>query len=225
MALDARRLSEAVACPECDLLQRLGPLAAGTKARCVRCGRELATRAAVPPDLPLALACTAAIAFLVANLQPMMDLSVVGRVATTSIFGGALEMWREGQTITAVLVAFCAVMAPGVYIAFMLALMLALRRTPPPAWVGEMLRWTSHLQVWSMVEVMMLGVLVALVKIAELATVTPGIGMFAFGAVVLLLPAITLTVDLRTAWSKVAWVDSDARPRTAAAGPAPGQQR
>jgi paraquat-inducible protein A len=109
----------------------------------------------------------------------------------------------------------------------MLTLLLALRRKPPPAWVGEMLRWTAHLKVWSMVEVMMLGVLVALVKIAELATVTPGIGMFAFGAVVLLLPAITLTVDVRNAWSKVVWVDSDAdaRPRTAVAGPVLGQQR
>jgi len=198
-------------------------MAAGIQARCARCRRVLATRPAVPPDLPLALACTAAIAYLIANLLPMMDLSVVGRFATTTIAGGAVQMWREGQMATAVLVLFCAVLAPGCYILFMLTLLLALRRTPPPSWVGELLRWIAHLQVWSMVEVMMLGVLVALVKIAELATVTPGMGMFAFGAVVLLLPAITLTFDDRDTWARAAWVDSDAQ--RLAAAPIPEQRK
>jgi len=121
--------------------------------------------------------------------------------------------------LTAVLVLFCAVLAPGAYILFIVTLLLAVRRTPPPSWVGEMLRWIAHLQVWSMGEVMMLGVLVALVKIAELATVTPGIGMFAFGAVILLLPAIALTFDVHDAWARVAWVDSEAQRRALAAGP------
>ena len=67
-------------------------------------------------------------------------------------------------------------------------------------------------------EVMLLGVLVALVKIAELATVTPGMGMFAFGAVILLLPAISLTFDVREAWARVAWVDGEAQRRALAAG-------
>jgi paraquat-inducible protein A len=209
---------ETVACPDCDLLQRLPPMAPGNRERCARCGRLLAIRPGVPADLPLALAWAAAMAYLVANLLPMMDLSVVGRFASTTIAGGALQMWREGQLLTAVLVLFCAVLAPGVYILFTVTLLLALRRTPPPSWVGEMLRWTSHLQVWSMGEVMMLGVLVALVKIAELATVTPGMGMFAFGAVILLLPAISLTFDVRAAWARVAWVDSEAQRLALAAG-------
>jgi paraquat-inducible protein A len=213
--------SETVACPDCDLLQRLAPMAPSNKERCARCGRLLAIRPGVPADLPLALACTAAIAYLLANLQPMMDLSVVGRFASTTIAGGALQMWREGQMLTAVLVLFCAVLAPGVYILFMVTLLLAVRRTPPPSWVGEMLRWTTTLQVWSMGEVMLLGVLVALVKIAELATVTPGIGMFSFGALVVLLPAITLTFDVREAWAKVAWVDGEGQPPPLAAGAFP----
>ena len=48
---------------------------------------------------------------------------------------------------------------------------------------------------WSMNEVMMLGILVALIKIAELATVDAGIGMYAVGAMVLLFPAIMVTFD------------------------------
>jgi paraquat-inducible protein A len=220
-ALNAHLSSEAVACPDCDLLQKLPALAPGAKERCARCGHVLASRPAAPRDLSLALACTAAIAFMIANLLPMMDLSVVGRVATTTIAGGALEMWIEGQMIVAVLVAFCAVIAPGCYILFMLTLQLALRRSPVPQWVGEMLRWVRYLQIWSMLEVMMLGVLVALVKIAELATVTPGLGMYAFGSLVLLLPAIMQTFDIDEAWRRVTWADGDVPPRAADA-PGPG---
>lgn len=217
--LHSQPSSPAVACAECDLVQRLPPLAPGESGRCARCGRMLATRPSAPEDLPLALTCTALVAYIVANLMPMMSLSVVGRFATTTILGGAIEMWMEGQMATAVLVAFCAVLAPGMYLLFMLTLLLAVRRSPVSAWAGEMLRWVGHMQVWSMSEVMMLGVLVALVKIAELATVTPGVGMYAFGAVVMLTPAIMVTFDSPAVWAHVTWVADEARRRSTAALP------
>jgi paraquat-inducible protein A len=167
-----------------------------------------------PEDFPLALTCAAAIAFIVANLMPMMDLSVVGRFATTTIAGGTVAMWLEGQRATAVLVAFCVVIAPGFYIVFMLTLLLALRRSPVPVWTGEILRWLGYLRIWSMSEVMMLGVLVALVKIAELATVTPGVGMYALGAQILLIPAVMTTFDSSAAWHRASWVaEQEEQPR------------
>jgi paraquat-inducible protein A len=61
-----------------------------------------------------------------------------------------------------------------------------------------------------MLEVMMLGVLVALVKIAELATVTPGIGMYATGLLVLLLPAIAVSLDPEEVWKRVEWAHGEA---------------
>ena len=80
----------------------------------------------------------------------------------------------------------------------------------------------QHLQIWSMPEVMMLGVLIALVKIAELATVTPGVGLYAFGALMLLVPAISLSFDVRALWQRVAWVDGTRPPLSAADGPGAG---
>ena len=109
--------------------------------------------------------------FSILNTSPLMDLSIVGRTASTTIVGGALEMWREGQVLTSALIAFCVVLAPGGYILFMLTLLVTARRSPLPHWVGWMLRWVHHFEAWSMLEVMMLGILVALIKIAQLATV------------------------------------------------------
>jgi paraquat-inducible protein A len=198
---------EAIACRDCDLLQYIPPLPAGGKARCARCGETLAHRRADPLDLPLALTIAATVAFIIANTTPLMGLSAVGRQASTTIFGGALEMWRQGSEITAVAVAFCAVIAPAGHILFLLTVLLAVRRPPAPRWVGEMLRSAHFMEPWSMTEVMMLGILVALFKIAQLATVLPGIGMYAAGAFIFLLAAVLVTFDAHEVWARVEWAD------------------
>ena len=198
---------ETVACPDCDLLQQIPELPSGARASCPRCGNTLAVRRTSPLDRPLALTLAAAIVFVIAQTAPLMSLSVVGRFASTTIIGGAYEMSQTGEPVTALVVVFCAVIAPGAHILFMLITLLAARRPPAPAWVGEMLRWAESLEPWSMSEVMILGILVALIKIAELATVDAGIGMYAVAALVVLLTAISMTFDPDEIWTRVVWAD------------------
>jgi paraquat-inducible protein A len=202
---------ETVACPHCDLLQGIPPLPPGGTARCPRCASTIATRSTDPIDRPLAFTFAALFAFIVANTEPLMGLSAAGRHASTTIVNGAYEMWMQGQQITALVIAFCAVIAPG----FLLTVLLAVRRPLAPWWVGELLRWASFMQPWSMVEVMILGILIALIKIAELALVDAGIGMYAVGALVVLLTAIGITFDADEVWRRIEWVDP--QPSTAGA--------
>jgi len=169
---------------------------------------------AQPIDLPLALTVTAAILLIIANTAPLMSLSAVGRYASTTIVGGAHEMWLQGEAITAMIVAFCAVIAPAGYILFMLTVLLAVRRPPAPQWVGEMMRGAEFMRPWSMHEVMMLGILVALIKIAELATVNADVGMYAVGALVILFPAIMATFDEDEIWQRVEWADGQEMSRS-----------
>jgi len=204
---------DTIACPDCDLLQKIPELPAGSKARCSRCACTVAMRMAEPIDLPLALTLTAAVVFIVANTWPLMSLSAVGRYASTTILGGAYQMWLQDEAITAVIVAFCAVIAPAGYILFILTVLFAVRRPPARKWVGEMLRGAEFMQAWSMNEVMMLGILVALIKIAELANVQADIGMYAMGALVLLFPAIMVSFDPDEIWQRVEWADGTVPPR------------
>ncbi len=196
---------EVIACGDCDLLQRLAPPPPGAAARCRRCGHTIALNRPDSLNRTLALAIAACIVLIVANLSPLMVLSVSGRQASTTILGGAREMWFTGQAITAILVVFCTVIAPAVHIGIMSTVLIAVRRPPAPQWVGTLLRWSEWHQSWAMVEVMMLGILVALIKIADLATVIPGIGMFAAGALVILVAAMTVSFDPREVWQRVAW--------------------
>ena len=216
------RHTATLACPDCDLLQVIPELPPGAKARCARCGRVLETRSSSPIDRPLALTLTALLVLIVANATSLMGLSVAGRQASTTIVGGAYQMWLQGQELTAVIVAFCALIAPAAYILFMLVVLLAARRPPAPPWVGEMLRWADAMQPWAMVEVMMLGILVALVKIAELAHVEPDIGMFAVGVLILHFPAIAASLDPEEIWARLEWADGESplpAPETSAPGP------
>jgi paraquat-inducible protein A len=81
---------------------------------------------------------------------------------------------------------------------------LAVRRPPAPHWVATLLRGYEFVREWSMIEIMLLGVLVALIKIAELATVIPGLALFVLGAG---LPAGGDGRDLRSAsaWARIEW--------------------
>ena len=209
-----------IACPDCDLLQHIPPLPPRAKAHCPRCGHILARHINDPRDVPLALTLAAAIILVIANTSHLMSLEAVGRSASTTILGGAWEMWQQGEQLTGALVMFCAVLAPSGYLLFMLTLLLGARRTPAPWWVGEMLRWAHHLQIWSMLEVMMLGILVALIKIAQLASVEAGIGMYAVFALIVLIPAIMVNFDPDDIWHRVEWAAGDTVPPAPSAEPA-----
>ena len=201
--------ADVVACPECDLLQRIPALSPGGTACCPRCGRKLATCKPGSLERTTALAVAAAIAFLLANLEPLMGLSIAGRESSTTIAGGAWQMWVQGEKITALLIALFAVIAPALQIGFLLAILLSVRRPPAPRWVGTLLRWVEIAGSWSMVEVMLLGILVSLVKIAALARVIPGVGIFAAGGLILLLAAMSSSFDPREAWSRVRWANGE----------------
>jgi paraquat-inducible protein A len=202
-----------IACLHCDLLQRLPDLAPGASARCPRCNKELWRRREDSLSRTLALAIAAAALYVVANCVPMLGLTVVGRSAFTTVLGGAQHLWDGGQEIVAAL--FTVVVAPALQIGCMLAVTLAAHRHRPPRWVGALLRHYPATGTWSMIEVMMLGVLVALIKIAELATVIPGLALFALGGLVFVLAAMQANFDPHEVWDRVAWAADDARPADA----------
>ncbi|MBP2676332.1 MAG: rane protein, partial [Deltaproteobacteria bacterium] len=196
-----------VACPDCDLLQGIPPLPQGGAARCPRCGRKVAANRTGSLERATALSVAALIVFVAANVEPLMTLSVSGLESSTTILGGVAEMWRQGEWITSLLVGLFAFVAPALDIGFMLAVLILVRRPPAPRWVGTLVRWMETSSVWAMVEVMTLGILVALVKIASVAQVDPGAGIFCVAGFVVLMTAIAVIFDPAEVWSRVRWAD------------------
>jgi paraquat-inducible protein A len=195
----------------CDLLQRMPEIAAGGSARCPRCDRELRRRRNDSLNRTLALTVAAAVLYLIANSVPMLGLTIVGRAASTTVFGGALHLWDEGSATVAILVLFTAIIAPALQIGFMLAILIGSQREQPPRWVGSLLRHFPATRTWSMIEVMLLGVLVALIKIADYATVIPGVALFMLGGLVFLLAGMQASFDAHEVWERIEWEAADMR--------------
>lgn len=197
-----------VACLHCDLVQRLPALDAGAAARCPRCDKLLWRHGADVLNRTLALTVAAAILYLIANLAPMLGLEAVGRTAQTTVIGGAQQLWRDGRETVSALVLFTVVIAPALQIGFLIAILLGAQRPCPPRWIALLLRFHPATQIWSMIEVMLIGVLVALVKIAELATVVPGLALYALAGLAVIFAAIQSIFDPHEVWDRIEWADA-----------------
>jgi paraquat-inducible protein A len=196
-----------IACPHCDLIQRLPELRPGAADCCPRCSRELWRRREDSLNRTLALTLAAAALYIIANSVPMLGLTIVGRQASTTVLGGAMHLWDNGQQIVGLLVLLTAVIAPALQISFMLAIVLGALHEHPPRWVGTLMRHHPTTRTWSMIEVMLLGVLVALIKIEDYASVIPGMALFTLGALVFVLAGMESNFDPREVWIKIRWAD------------------
>jgi paraquat-inducible protein A len=213
--------STLVACLDCDLLQRIPEVPPGASVRCPRCDKELWRHKPDSLNRTFSLTLAALVLYLIANTVPMLGLHAAGREAFTTVIGGAHQLWLDGQQIVSVLVLFAAVISPALQIGFLLLIVIGCQRDHPPAWVGLLLRHLHFTRTWSMIEVMLLGVLVALTKIADYATVILGTALFALFALVVLLAAIQSNFDPREVWQRVRWADPEAQSSPAENAEAP----
>ncbi len=154
----------------------------------------------------LALTVAALVFFIIANTGPILGLNAVGHEAFTTITGGVVQLWMDNQKMVAVLVLFVAVIAPALQIIFQLLILFGSFREKPKPWVGIFLRNLNFTRTWSMIEVMLLGVLVALTKIADYASVITGVSLFSLFTLVFLLAAMQLSFDTREVWERISWV-------------------
>lgn len=191
------------ACHECDLLQREPILPPGGVACCRRCNAVLFRH--IPDSLDRGLAYTlgAAILFIVANISPIVGLEVQGNVHATSLYGAVESIWENDMEGVAALVFATTILIPAVEISLMLYVLLPLKFGRPPVELASILRILQSVRPWSMTQVFILGVLVALVKLAHLAHVVPGVALWAFGGLILLLTAAGATFNLHEMWNLV----------------------
>ncbi|MEO8302923.1 MAG: paraquat-inducible protein A [Betaproteobacteria bacterium] len=206
-----------VACHECDLLQREPDLPQGGKALCSRCGATLYVRRRDTIDRTLALVFAAAVLFAIGNAFPVVTMEIQGQRTEALVWQGAWRLYKDGEPLVGGIVFLTAFVFPLVQIVGMLSILLPLRLGLTPRYLVPAFRTVEESRPWSMVEVFMLGVLVSLVKLSHMATVVPGVGMWAFFALIIVLASATSVLDPREVWDRL-----DA---TAANGTAPDDCR
>jgi len=191
-----------VACHECDLLQREVPLPAGGMARCVRCGAELYRDRPESLDRALALTLGALLLFAIANSFPILGLALQGQVISATLYDTVDRLWHEDMKSVAALVFATTIAMPALELGALAYLLGPVRFGHLPPHFSLVFRVLQAVRPWGMVEVLMLGVLVSLVKLAHLAGVVPGIALWSFGALMLVMAAMAAVFDPRALWDR-----------------------
>ena len=176
---------------------------------CPRCGAAVRRRKIDSINRTWALMLAAAILYIPANTLPVLTLIHFGRGEPSTILGGVVELARAGMWPLAVLVFFASVTVPLLKIAGLTLLLVSTRRHAHTGLRARTLlyRVVDSVGRWSMIDVFMISILTALVRMGTLATVRPGPGAVSFCAVVILTMLAAHSFDPRLMW------DAAARPR------------
>lgn len=194
-----------VICEHCDTVHRRVALSRGGRARCLRCGAVLYGESASDVEIMLALTLAALVVFIIANAYPIVTIAAQGFVNRTTLLGAVFASYDSGIGPVAVLAALSVFGFPLLQLSLYLWVLGHLRAgRRPPGFVAAM-HALRQLRPWSMVEVFLLGILVAVVKLAALARVTPEAGFWGFAALTILLTALN-SFDPHTLWQRAAAV-------------------
>lgn len=194
-----------VACDTCGLVQEVEGLAPGSVAECVRCGSFMGGRSNVRSlEVTAALSLAALVLYVPANIYPIMKMHLYGGYSESTVWDGIVLLMKNDQWFVAVVVFLASMVIPLVKLAGLFALVLTSRM----GW-GRRLRSRTQLYKfidaigpWAMLDVFLLAVLIALVKLNTWATVLPGPGLLAFTAVVVLTMFASAAFDPKLIWQR-----------------------
>lgn len=191
-----------IACEHCDTLHRHEVIALDEEAHCTRCGVKLYRNQSERLSVLLPLVVTGIIVYIVANIFPIAEMDGGGNRHATTLWGAIVALYDYGMLFAAVLVALTTVLFPLMYMSVLAPLLIArLRGRQHPA-AALVLRAAALIRPWAMVEIFMLGVVVALIKVARMVSLEADAGLWAFAALTVFL-TVALSIDLRPFWREI----------------------
>jgi paraquat-inducible protein A len=191
------------ACHECDLLYRIDIKVIPSVAKCRRCGAVLFRRRRNSLDRTLAFTFAGLILFAVANSFPFLEFEMQGQVTQTTLITGVRELNAQGMWGLAMIVFLTIILAPLLQLLGLIYVLLPLKLRQIPWKLPQVFRLVQALQPWAMMEVFMLGILVSVVKLGEMAVIVPGIALWSYGLLILALAGSVASLDPNIVWDKV----------------------
>lgn len=188
------------ACHTCALVSK--PRAADESAYCPRCGSTLHQRKPASISRTWALLITAYILIVPANILPIMQTGSLFGSQRDTIMSGVIYLWTSGSWALALLVFFASVVVPLAKLLALTYLLLTVQRQSPNrrhqrTRLYHLLKFIGR---WSMLDIYVVTLLVALVQLQSLATITAAPGAVAFGALVVITMIASMTFDPRLIW-------------------------
>ena len=149
----------------------------------------------------LAFSIAALILFIPANILPILSMSTLGFKTESTIWSGTVALWNDGTQGIAILVLLCSIVIPLAKI-FGLFFLCVTCKTRSSKSTVTIARFVEVIGRWSMLDVFLVAILVALIKLGSIATVKPELGIVAFGCVVVLTMVASANFDSRILWQQ-----------------------
>lgn len=186
-------------CPTCGLINRLSPQGRG---HCIRCHEKLHQRLPNSLQRTWALLGASAIMYIPANVYPIMTTTSLGNSSPSTIIGGVVQLIQMGSWPIAAVIFIASVIVPVGKLVALIWLCLVVKRSSALNAQSRtrLYRLTEFIGRWSMVDVFVVAILVALIRAGSLMSITPGPASLAFGSVVVLTMLAAMTFDPRLIW-------------------------
>jgi paraquat-inducible protein A len=189
-------------CHACGLLLRKRHAGAGQTLRCPRCAAPVHDRKPDSLQRTTALLLTAAVLYVPANYFPIMTVVSFGKGQTSTIISGIVHLAHSGMLSLALLVFFASVLVPVLKLFGLGFLVISVHRRSRwrPRDRAQLYRIIEQVGRWSMIDIFMISILVALVKLGNVATIETGLGATCFAAVVVITMFASMSFDPRLMW-------------------------
>lgn len=200
-----------VACHSCDLVNRCPAVC--RHLRCARCGAHLRPRIERSLSRSWAFLVAAIMLYLPANLLPIMHVTSLGQTRSDTILSGAQYLLFSGMWPLALIVFVASILVPLTKMLILAYLLLSVQATSTsrPLDRTRLYRFTEFVGRWSMVDIFVVTVLVALVHLGAVAEIEAGSGALYFAAVVILTMFAAITFDPRLIWDPLGEGGRDGR--------------
>lgn len=194
------------ACPECDLLLNPAQSVIGDKLHCPRCGYLQQTLRLRSVEKTFSLSIAGFFLLFPANLLPMLSIKVLGNEHDGTLWTGVISLFNEDMQPVAILVFLSSIFFPALKIVLSLLISWHLYFSRFHRALPTLMRCLHHIEEWAMLEVYLLGIIVACVKLSSMADIKFGLGLYAFIALLIITALLSMYFDTRLFWQKIAYL-------------------
>lgn len=196
-------MESVIVCHDCDLLLKLPELTMGVVAECPRCGAFLRRTQFNSLNRTLGWVSAGLLLYFVAVSFPFLSMTAKGISKTTALSSGIVILYQQGMPGMGTVVLTTCLLAPLFILLSLLYVLAPLRLGYRLPLAAPLFAWYLRLRPWSMMEVYLLGILISMVKLTKLALVIPGPSFYSFIALVFVLAASSVSLDVHLVWSQL----------------------
>ncbi len=188
-------------CPDCDLVLARPDIQQRQNANCPRCGAELYRVVDSMLGKTLAATLSGLILYIPANTLPIMTFEIFDLDSTNTMVNGAYQLFMSGYWWMAFLVLMCSVVVPLLDLVLLFIISWRIRFSCKTAFTKKCLLWQQTIEEWGMLEVYMIGILIAYIKMIDMGNIIVDTGLYCFIGMLLSTMIASTVFDTETAFN------------------------